>query len=64
MAKFNPVNWAAEAGRSAVAPDPDWTLIATRTGLLALLLLGSAVFATRAFTAYQRSIEEGTGEPS
>jgi ABC-2 type transport system permease protein len=23
-AKFNPVNWAAEAGRSAAAPNADW----------------------------------------
>jgi ABC-2 type transport system permease protein len=54
-AKFNPVDWAAEAGRSAVGPDADWGVIATRTGLLALLLLASAAFATRAFTVYQRS---------
>jgi ABC-2 type transport system permease protein len=56
IAKFNPVNWAAEAGRSAAEANPDWGLIATRTGLLALLLLASAAFATRAFSAYQRSI--------
>ncbi len=56
IAKFNPVNWAAEAGRSAATPHADWGLIATRTGLLALLLLASAAFATRAFNAYQRSI--------
>jgi len=31
VAKFNPVNWAAEAGRSAAGPDTDWGLIATRT---------------------------------
>ena len=54
-AKFNPVDWAAEAGRCAAGPDADWGLIATRTGLLALLLLASAAFATRAFTVYQRS---------
>jgi ABC-2 type transport system permease protein len=56
IARFNPVNWATEAGRSATAPNIDWGLIATRTGLLALLLLASAAFATRAFNAYQRSI--------
>jgi ABC-2 type transport system permease protein len=56
IAKFNPVNWAAEAGRSAVGTNADWGLIATRTGLLALLLLASAAFATRAFSAYQRSV--------
>jgi ABC-2 type transport system permease protein len=56
VARFNPVNWAAEAGRSAAAPGADWGLIASRVGLLALLVLASAAFATRAFDAYQRSI--------
>jgi ABC-2 type transport system permease protein len=56
LARFNPVNWAAEAGRSAVAANADWSLIASRLGLLTLLLLASAAFATRAFGAYQRSI--------
>jgi ABC-2 type transport system permease protein len=56
VAEFNPVNWAAEAGRSAVGADTDWGLIATRMGFLALLLLASVVFATRAFNAYQRSV--------
>lgn len=54
IAMFNPVNWAAEAGRSAAGANADWALIATRTGFLALLLLDSAAFATRAFAAYQR----------
>jgi ABC-2 type transport system permease protein len=56
IARFNPVNWAAEAGRSAASADADWGLIATRAGFLLLLVLASAVFATRAFRAYQRSI--------
>jgi len=56
IAKFNPVNWAAEAGRSAASRDADWSLIASRTGFLALVLLASAIFATRAFSSYQRSI--------
>ena len=54
-AKFNPVNWAAEAGRSAAGANADWGLIATRIGFLGLLLLASAAFATGAFNAYQRS---------
>jgi len=56
VARFNPVDWAAEAGRSGSTANADWSLIATRTGFLALLLLASAAFATRAFNAYQRSI--------
>lgn len=54
-ARFNPVNWAVEAGRSA-ATQGDWGLVAGRLGLLALLLVASAAFATRAFRTYQRSI--------
>ena len=54
--RFNPVNWAAEAGRSAAATNADWSLIGTRIGFLGPLLLVSAVFATKAFDAYQRSI--------
>jgi ABC-2 type transport system permease protein len=56
VARFNPVNWAVEAGRSAATQQADWSLIASRVGLLALLLFLSATFATRAFHAYQRSI--------
>jgi ABC-2 type transport system permease protein len=56
IARFNPVNWAAEAGRSAASADADWNLIGTRAGFLLLLVLASAAFATRAFKAYQRSI--------
>ena len=56
IAKFNPVNWAAEAGRSAASANVDWGLIASRAGFLVLLLVASAAFATRAFNAYQRSM--------
>lgn len=56
ISTFNPVNWAAQAGRSAAAPNPDWGLVASRTGFLSLLLVASAAFATRAFRTYQRSI--------
>jgi ABC-2 type transport system permease protein len=56
VARFNPVNWAVQAGRSATSANVDWSLVASRTGFLALLLVASAAFATRAFNAYQRSI--------
>jgi ABC-2 type transport system permease protein len=56
VAEFNPVNWAVEAGRSATAQKIDWGLVGTRVGLLVLLALVSATFATRAFTRYQRSL--------
>ena len=56
VAKFNPVNWAVEAGRSAAIQQTDWGLVAIRVGLLAGLALVCATFAARAFTHYQRSL--------
>jgi ABC-2 type transport system permease protein len=56
VAKFNPVNWAVEAGRSAAMEKIDWSLVGTRLGLLAALTLLCGVLATRAFGAYQRSL--------
>jgi ABC-2 type transport system permease protein len=54
-AKFNPVNWAVEAGRSATTK-LDWGLVGTRVGLLVALTLLCGWFATRAFGRYQRSL--------
>jgi len=55
VTRFNPVQWAVEAGRSAATQQTDWSLVASRVGLLAGLLLASATLATTAFRAYQRS---------
>lgn len=55
-ARFNPVNWAVEAGREALLASPDWTFIAPRIAGLAVLTLLSMAWATRAFRTYQRSI--------
>lgn len=56
VGRFNPVNWAVEAGRSAAMQKIDWGLVASRTALLAALMLAAAVFATRALRSYQRSL--------
>jgi ABC-2 type transport system permease protein len=56
VARFNPVNWAAEASRSVAFHCTDWTLVATRVGLLAGLLLLATALATKAFGTYQRSL--------
>jgi len=56
VSDFNPVNWAADAGRSATLGHTDWGLVASRVGLLAALLVLCASFATRAFGRYQRSL--------
>jgi ABC-2 type transport system permease protein len=55
-AAYNPVNWAAEAARSAAMQKIDWSLVASRIGFLAVLLLVAAYLATRAFARYQRSL--------
>jgi ABC-2 type transport system permease protein len=55
-ARFNPVNWAVEAGREAVSNSADWGLVAGRAGLLAAFALVCAFFATRAFRTYQGSV--------
>jgi ABC-2 type transport system permease protein len=56
VSRYNPVNWAAQAGRSAVLGPTDWSLVASRVGLLAALVVVAALLATRAFRAYQRSL--------
>ncbi len=56
VAKFNPVNWAVEAGRSAAMQSADWGLILSRTALLLAFLALCVLFATRAFRTYQRSV--------
>ena len=56
VSKFNPVNWAADAGRSAAMGHIDWGLVGSRSAFLAALLAVCAAFATRAFGVYQRSL--------
>lgn len=56
IAKYNPVNWAVEAARSAAMEKIDWGLVGSRIGLLVALLAVAGVVATRAFRSYQRSL--------
>lgn len=53
---YNPLNWAVEAGREAVNASPDWASIAGKGGLLLAFLLACALFASRAFRTYQRTV--------
>jgi ABC-2 type transport system permease protein len=56
IAEFNPLDWAVDAGRSALSASPDWGLIASHGAwLLALALLAMAL-SVRTFRAYQRSV--------
>jgi hypothetical protein len=56
IARFNPVNWAVEAGREALTASPDWTMILPRIGGLLVLAVLATAWATRTFRAYQKSI--------
>ncbi len=55
VARFNPVNWAVEAGREALLASPDWSFVLPRLGGLLLVAMLFVTFATRAFRNYQRS---------
>jgi ABC-2 type transport system permease protein len=55
IARFNPVNWAASAGRLAAGGHPAWGTVGSYAGFLAVALAVTAVAATRAFRSYQRS---------
>jgi ABC-2 type transport system permease protein len=56
VAKFNPVNWAVVAARSAAMEKTDWGVVASRAGLLIALMLVAGFVAERAFVKYQRSL--------
>jgi len=56
VARFNPVDWAVQAGREGLAAGPDWGLVFTRISWLLLLVVVCGWLATAAFRVYQRSI--------
>ncbi|MBN6033812.1 ABC transporter permease [Amycolatopsis sp. 195334CR] len=55
VAEYNPVDWAAVAGREALTADPDWARVLGHGGLLLALAAVMSWLATRAFRAYQRA---------
>jgi ABC-2 type transport system permease protein len=56
VARFNPLNWAVVAARSALSDSPDWAVVWSRLGLLAAVAVIMAALAGRAFGVYQRSV--------
>jgi ABC-2 type transport system permease protein len=56
VARFNPFEWSVIAGRDALQASPDWSAIWDNLGLLAALGIVMTWLATRAFSAYQRSV--------
>jgi ABC-2 type transport system permease protein len=55
IARFNPVNWAVEAGREALGPSVDWGSVLAHTGSLALVAAVCAWLSVRAIRSYQRT---------
>jgi ABC-2 type transport system permease protein len=56
VASCNPVNWALEAGRSAMSANPDWARVAVQGGGLALLAIAVTGLSVLTFRAYQKSV--------
>jgi ABC-2 type transport system permease protein len=56
VARYNPLNWAVEASRSALSATPDWGVVWSRLGALAVLAVLMSWLASRAFGAYQKSV--------
>jgi|tagenome__1003787_1003787.scaffolds.fasta_scaffold20950051_2 ABC-2 type transport system permease protein len=51
---INPVEWAVTAGRSALAANPDWSVVGQNLLYLAVFLSVTSVIAVRSFRVYQR----------
>jgi ABC-2 type transport system permease protein len=56
VARYNPVNWAASAGRIAIQGHAAWSTVGAYAGFLAIAVAVTATAATRAFRVYQRSV--------
>ncbi|MGW1275280.1 ABC transporter permease [Streptomyces sp. NPDC002491] len=55
-ARFNPLDWAMVAGRSALSADPDWGAVLVRGGGLLALAVAAVWLSIRTFRSYQRSV--------
>jgi len=56
IARYNPVNWGAQAMRNAVLEGGNWGATGTYLALLVAVTAATSLFATWCFRAYQRSI--------
>jgi hypothetical protein len=52
----NPVEWAVRAARGHVLPGTSWGQIGLYLALLAAFTATTGLFATRCFSAYQRTL--------
>lgn len=55
-ANGNPVSWAIDAGRAALATTPDWSSVAVHSGGLLLVAAVFVGLSTLSFRAYQKSL--------
>ncbi|MEC3954308.1 ABC transporter permease [Nocardia sp. CDC153] len=55
ISKYNPVSWAVDIGRSALAGNTDWPFTSEHLGYLAALAALSFWWAVSAFRGYQRT---------
>ncbi|MEU9311125.1 ABC transporter permease [Streptomyces sp. NPDC048256] len=56
VARFNPLDWAMVAGRSALSADPDWGAVLLRGGALLALATAAVWLSIGTFRSYQRSV--------
>ncbi|HTJ69249.1 MAG TPA: ABC transporter permease [Actinospica sp.] len=56
LAACNPVNWALDAGRPALAGTADWHAVLGRCGLLLIFAVVMVRLAGLTFRAYQKSV--------
>lgn len=55
-AKFNPLTWATSIAQTAMSPDVDWGVVASRSAWLVVLAVLVAWWSLRAMRSYQRSL--------
>jgi ABC-2 type transport system permease protein len=56
VAEGNPVNWALDSTRAALATDPDWGTVLIHGGWLLALAILTVALSTRTFRTYQKSV--------
>jgi ABC-2 type transport system permease protein len=56
IARWNPLNWEVEMGRSALSAAPDWSAIAIRGAGLLILAIACVALSVRTFRSYARNV--------
>ena len=56
IAACNPLNWAVQAGRDALAAHTDWAAVGVRLGGLLALAVACVAISVATFRSYQKSV--------